>query len=212
MSEVTITIYNHNYRLAVSTGEEDLLRECAAVVDRQMQRMRTAGKVIASDQIAVLTALELAYEAAKRRNDADEALEAARAEVQTARRETEEALAAAEASRRELEGERAETEALRASAALLEEAPREAEEARRAADAARNATEAANARAEAAESELTQLRDEVAALRERLASLQAQTAKAPAPAVDSEDARELKNLCRMCEEAIFMDRRPGALF
>ena len=29
MSEVTVTIFNHNYRLAVSTGEEELLKNCA---------------------------------------------------------------------------------------------------------------------------------------------------------------------------------------
>lgn len=65
MPEVIVSIYNHKYRLAVSTGEEDLLRDCAAQIDRQMEAMKASGKVIAADQIAVLTALEVAYEAKK---------------------------------------------------------------------------------------------------------------------------------------------------
>ena len=54
MSEVSVTIYNHTYRLAVSTGEENLLKDCAKLVDEQMSAVRSAGKVIAADQIAVL--------------------------------------------------------------------------------------------------------------------------------------------------------------
>lgn len=65
MPEVIVSIYHHKYRLAVSTGEEDLLRECAQSIDRQMEAMKASGKVIAADQIAVLTALEVAYEARK---------------------------------------------------------------------------------------------------------------------------------------------------
>ncbi|MDO5532524.1 cell division protein ZapA [Sutterella sp.] len=66
MSEVTVTIFERSYRLAVSSGEEHLLEECARTVDEQMQAVRAAGRVIANDQIAVLTALELAYDARKR--------------------------------------------------------------------------------------------------------------------------------------------------
>ncbi len=65
MSEVTVSIFNHSYRLAVSVGEEELLHRCAKLVDEQMSAVRAAGKVIAADQIAVLSALELAYEAEK---------------------------------------------------------------------------------------------------------------------------------------------------
>ena len=72
MSEVTVTIFDRDYRLAVSSGEEELLKDCARQVDEQMQTVRAAGRVIANDQIAVLTALELAYEAKKREADAAE--------------------------------------------------------------------------------------------------------------------------------------------
>lgn len=75
MPEVIVSIYNHKYRLAVSTGEEDLLRDCAAQIDRQMEAMKASGKVIAADQIAVLTALEVAYEAKKAEETAKTAAE-----------------------------------------------------------------------------------------------------------------------------------------
>ena len=65
MPEVTVNIYSRAYRLAVSTGEESLLQRCAEIVDRQMKSIREGGKVINQDQIAVLAALEIAYEANK---------------------------------------------------------------------------------------------------------------------------------------------------
>ena len=70
MSEGTVTIFNHNYRLAVSTGEEELLKNCAKLVDDQMTNVRAGGKVIALDQIAVLSALEIAYDAQKKEEEA----------------------------------------------------------------------------------------------------------------------------------------------
>ena len=65
MPEVTVNIYSRAYRLAVSTGEEALLQRCAEIVDRQMRNIREGGKVINQDQIAVLAAREVAYEASK---------------------------------------------------------------------------------------------------------------------------------------------------
>lgn len=91
MPEVIVSIYHHNYRLAVSTGEEELLRECAQTIDRQMEAMKASGKVIAADQIAVLTALEIAYEARK----AEESAEAAAREREKAAAEAARAAAAA---------------------------------------------------------------------------------------------------------------------
>ena len=65
MPEVTVNIYSRSYRLAVSTGEEALIQRCADIVDKQMKAIREGGKVINQDQIAVLAALEVAYEANK---------------------------------------------------------------------------------------------------------------------------------------------------
>ena len=57
MSEVNVTIFDRNYRLAVTTGEEKMLEDCARQVNEQMLAVRATGRVIAIDQIAVLTAL-----------------------------------------------------------------------------------------------------------------------------------------------------------
>ena len=46
MPEVTVNIYSRTYRLAVSTGEEALIRRCAEIVDKQMKAIREGGKVI----------------------------------------------------------------------------------------------------------------------------------------------------------------------
>ena len=70
MSEVNVTIFDRNYRLAVTTGEEKMLEDCARQVNEPLLAVRAAGRVIAIDQIAVLTALELAYDAKKREHDA----------------------------------------------------------------------------------------------------------------------------------------------
>ena len=38
MSEVTVTIFDRDYRLAVSSGEEELLKDCARQVDEKKPR------------------------------------------------------------------------------------------------------------------------------------------------------------------------------
>ena len=84
MPEVTVNIYGRAYRLAVSSGEEALIQECAETVDRQMKSIREGGKVINQDQVAVLTALEIAYEASKasaRDAEADRLAQAKDAEI-----------------------------------------------------------------------------------------------------------------------------------
>ncbi len=98
MSEVIVTIFNHNYRLAVSTGEEELLKNCAKLVDDQMSAVRASGKVIALDQIAVLSALEIAYDAQKKEDESAarlaEASEEAKKAQGAARQAAEDALKA----------------------------------------------------------------------------------------------------------------------
>lgn len=98
MSEVIVTIFNHNYRLAVSTGEEELLKNCAKLVDDQMSAVRASGKVIALDQIAVLSALEIAYDAQKNEDESAarlaEASEEAKKAQEAARQAAEDALKA----------------------------------------------------------------------------------------------------------------------
>ena len=104
MPEVTVNIYGRAYRLAVSSGEEALIQECAETVDRQMKSIREGGKVINQDQVAVLTALESAYEARKasaRDAEADRLAQAKDAEIAALKAritELEEAVEAAKAA------------------------------------------------------------------------------------------------------------------
>ena len=65
MPEVTINIAHRTYRLAVSSGEETLIRNCAEKVDQQIAAMKESSNLISQEQIAVLAALEIAYEAQK---------------------------------------------------------------------------------------------------------------------------------------------------
>lgn len=87
MPEVTVNIYSRSYRLAVSTGEEALIQRCADIVDKQMKAIREGGKVINQDQIAVLAALEVAYEANKnvQKNSTDAQRSAAEKDAEIAR-------------------------------------------------------------------------------------------------------------------------------
>ena len=84
MPEVTVNIYSRSYRLAVSTGEEALIQR---FVDKQMKAIREGGKVINQDQIAVLAALEVAYEANKnvQKNSTDAQRSAAEKDAEIAR-------------------------------------------------------------------------------------------------------------------------------
>lgn len=128
MSEVIVTIFNHNYRLAVSTGEEELLKNCAKLVDDQMSAVRASGKVIALDQIAVLSALEIAYDAQKKEDESAarlaEASEEAKKAQEAARQAAEDALKAQQTA--EAEPVPAAAEAAAPAAASAPAAPADA--------------------------------------------------------------------------------------
>ena len=70
MSEVNVTIFDRNYRLAVTTGEEKMLEDCARQFYDLILAVRSSCRVFAIDLFSVLTALELAYDAKKREHDA----------------------------------------------------------------------------------------------------------------------------------------------
>lgn len=60
--QVEVTIMSQSYLLACPPDGEEALRAVVARVDRAMCRIRDAGKVKARDRIAVLAALNLAFE------------------------------------------------------------------------------------------------------------------------------------------------------
>lgn len=66
MKQVEVTILGQGYILGCPDGGEALLREAVAKVDSEMSAIRDGGKVKARERIAVLAALNLAYQLVER--------------------------------------------------------------------------------------------------------------------------------------------------
>ena len=66
MKQLEVTILGQSYILACPDGGEALLLAAVAEVDTEMSAIRDAGKVKARERIAVLAALNLAYQLAER--------------------------------------------------------------------------------------------------------------------------------------------------
>ncbi|MDQ5768005.1 cell division protein ZapA [Thiothrix subterranea] len=59
---VNIRILDKDYMVACPVGEQDALIASSRRVDREMRKIRDSGKVLGSDRIAVMVALNLAHE------------------------------------------------------------------------------------------------------------------------------------------------------
>ena len=59
---VVVHILDKEYRVACQRGEEEALRSSARYLDQKMREIRTRGKVIGSDRIAVMAALNITNE------------------------------------------------------------------------------------------------------------------------------------------------------
>ena len=66
MKQREVTILGQSYILGCPDGGEALLSAAVSSVDREMSAIRDAGKVRARERIAVLAALNLAYQLADR--------------------------------------------------------------------------------------------------------------------------------------------------
>jgi cell division protein ZapA len=66
MKQMEVTITGQSYILACPEGGEASLLAAVSTVDREMSAIRDAGKVKARERIAVLAALNLAYQLAER--------------------------------------------------------------------------------------------------------------------------------------------------
>lgn len=66
MKQMEVTILGQSYILACPDGGEASLLAAVAQVDNEMSGIRDAGKVKAREKIAVLAALNLAYQLAER--------------------------------------------------------------------------------------------------------------------------------------------------
>ena len=70
MKQIEVSILSQVYMLGCPEGGETLLASAVAAVDREMTAIRDAGKVKARERIAVLAALNLAYQLAERPSSA----------------------------------------------------------------------------------------------------------------------------------------------
>ena len=68
MKQMEVTIMGQSYLLGCPEGGADTLGRAVAQVDREMCAIRDAGKVKARERIAVLAALNLAYQLAEQGN------------------------------------------------------------------------------------------------------------------------------------------------
>ncbi len=76
---VSIKILDKDYRIACQPEEQDGLMASARLVDARMREIRQTGRVIGTDRIAVLAALNLAHELVQlQRTSAGEGSETAR--------------------------------------------------------------------------------------------------------------------------------------
>lgn len=66
MKQLEVTILGQSYILGCPEGGEQSLLAAVAQVDREMSAIRDAGKVKARERMAVLAALNLAYQLAER--------------------------------------------------------------------------------------------------------------------------------------------------
>jgi cell division protein ZapA len=58
----SVTILDKEYLIACSDEERDLLNDAASLLNDRMQEVKTSGKIIGSERIAVLAALNIAHE------------------------------------------------------------------------------------------------------------------------------------------------------
>ncbi|HCL85304.1 MAG TPA: cell division protein ZapA [Comamonadaceae bacterium] len=81
MKQIEVQILQQSYLLACPEGQEARLLDAVERVDTAMTQIRDTGKVRARDRIAVLAALNLAFEVADRETAAAQAAHAQPAEV-----------------------------------------------------------------------------------------------------------------------------------
>lgn len=89
---VSINILGKEYRIGCEAGEEEALIRAARLLDVRMREIRSGGKVIGTDRIAVMAALNLANELLAQENSKDAAASAANKRIRAMRERIEVAL------------------------------------------------------------------------------------------------------------------------
>jgi len=62
---ISVNILDHKYQFACETGEREALKEAAVFLDERMRAIKEAGRLMALERIAVMTALNLSGELLK---------------------------------------------------------------------------------------------------------------------------------------------------
>jgi len=65
----SVTILDKEYLIACSDEERDILNDAASLLNERMQEVKTSGKIIGSERIAVLAALNIAHEMLAYKNE-----------------------------------------------------------------------------------------------------------------------------------------------
>lgn len=78
---VAIQILGNDYQVACPPEEEKALRASAEYLDKQMRQIREKGKIIGTERIAVMAALNLAHELMQSKAQADDHIGASSAEA-----------------------------------------------------------------------------------------------------------------------------------
>ncbi len=65
---VSVRILDKEYRISCEPDKEAGLRESARMLDQRMRELRQTGRIVGADRIAVMAALNIAYELIKIRS------------------------------------------------------------------------------------------------------------------------------------------------
>jgi cell division protein ZapA len=68
---VTVQILDKEYRVSCPPEEQDELQRSAKYLSKKMKEIRDGGKVIGTDRIAVMAALNISHELLKTQSDAE---------------------------------------------------------------------------------------------------------------------------------------------
>ncbi len=66
---LTVTIVGKDYQVACPVGEEDSLREAAQYLHSLMESIRSSGRVVGLDRVAVMAALNISNELLQNRRE-----------------------------------------------------------------------------------------------------------------------------------------------
>jgi len=89
---ISVSILGKDYRIGCEPGEDEALIKSARLLDARMREIRSAGKVIGTDRIAVMAALNLAHELLNQESSQSDAASSSNKRIRSMRERIEIAL------------------------------------------------------------------------------------------------------------------------